>query len=366
MDLDALADNYKRLQGLAEPSRCAAVVKADAYGLGVAAVSARLAAEGCETFFVATAQEAIQLRLLLPQVEIGVFEGVPEGAEALFLSHRLLPVVNTLAELERWGSSVPGARAPTILHIDTGMTRLGLDGADVRTLAGRNALLEQLDLRYVMTHLACADEPAHPLTEQQIARFAQLRALLPGAPTSIGNSAGVLRGVETRGDLSRPGIALYGGQALADAAFIPVPVVRWQGRVLQVRRITEATSVGYGAAYQVQPPAVVATVAIGYADGYRRALGGSGSVGIGAQQVPVIGRVSMDLISIDVSDCDVAEVYVGAWVDLIGGSVELDAVAAAAGTISYELLTGLGSRAERIYKGDVRKTDPDQEAAFDG
>jgi alanine racemase len=288
------------------------------------------------------------------------------GAEQHFLRKRIVPVVNTLEELSRWVAAGQGSRLPTILHIDTGMTRLGLDAAAVRRLAAQTAVLDRVDLLYTMTHLACADEPSHPLTAKQISRFAELRALLPDAPTSIGNSAGLLRGADSCGDLARPGIALYGGQVLSAGAFTPAPVVHWQGRILQVRRITEATTVGYGAACELFPPAVVATVAVGYADGYRRALGGVGSVGIGAKRAPVVGRVSMDLISVDVSECDARDVYAGAWVDLIGGAIGLEAVAAQAGTISYDLLTGLGQRSERVYKGDIRSASVGKGAANDG
>ena len=354
LDLDALAANYRQLEKLAAPSRCAAVVKANAYGLGVAPVAARLAAAGCDTFFVATVAEALELRRLLANAEIGIFDGVPEGAEACLLEQGLVPVLNTPAEVERWAAAGQGTRVPAVLHLDTGMTRLGLDAAQVQWLASQQALLDQLELRYIMTHLACADEPGHPLTEQQITRFHELRGLLPSAPTSIGNSAGLLRGATSRGDLVRPGIALYGGQALADSGFQPAPVVRWQSRILQVRTISQATSVGYGATHQAAPPARVATVGVGYADGYLRSLGGRGRVGIGTRQAPVIGRVSMDLITVDVTAFDVAEVPVGGWVDLVGGCVTLDEVAAMAGTISYELLTGMGRRAARSYRGDVR------------
>jgi alanine racemase len=366
VDLDALADNYRRLRQLALPGRCAAVVKADAYGLGMAAVAARLAAEGCSTFFVATAREALELRGQLADSQIGVFEGVPVGAEQLFLDGGIVPVVNTLEELTRWVAAGEGARVPTILHIDTGMTRLGFDAGEVRELAAHSSLLNRIDLRFTMTHLACADDPAHPLTSQQLARFAQLRALLPEAPTSIGNSAGLLRGADSSGDLARPGIALYGGQGLAGGPFTPTPVVRWQGRILQVRQITETTTIGYDATRTLEPPTVVATIAVGYADGYRRALGDAGRVGVGTRLAPVVGRVSMDLISVDVSECDAGEVCPGSWVDLIGGHIGLEALAAQAGTISYELLTGLGQRSERVYKGDVRSGSNVEGAVNDG
>jgi alanine racemase len=345
IDLGAIARNYRYLRQHAAPAECAAVVKADAYGLGVEPVARRLAREGCSKFFVATLAEAQQLRPLLPDASIYVLDGVV-GAEAdAFVAERAIPVLNSLEQIERWG-----ARGPAVLHVDSGMTRLGLTTAEVRQLAAEPARLGGLPVQYVLTHLACADEPGHPLNRSQLARFDHLRAQLPPAPTSIANSAAIFIDELHRGDLVRPGIALYGGNPFVDRANPMAPVVTLLGKILQIRQVDEGLTVGYGATYGVAPPTRLAVVGVGYADGYPRILGNRGSAAIAGRHVPVVGRVSMDLITVDVSNVPPAESRVGDWVELIGTEIGIDKVAAAADTISYEILTGLGKRLHREYR----------------
>ena len=249
IDLGALARNYRYLREHAAPSECAAVVKADAYGLGLEPVARRLAREGCTKFFVATLAEAVQLRALAPDASIYVFDGVVGGESDAFVAARAIPVLNSLEQIERWA-----ARGPAVLHVDTGMTRLGLSTTEVRQLAAEPARLHGLAVHYVLTHLACADEPGHPLNRSQLARFDHLRALLPPAPTSIGNSAAIFIDELHRGDLVRPGIALYGGNPFVDRANPMAPVVTLAGRILQIRPVDEGLTVGYGATYGVGPP----------------------------------------------------------------------------------------------------------------
>jgi alanine racemase len=252
--------------------------------------------------------------------------------------------LNSIEQLERWG-----ARGPAALHLDTGMNRLGLSAADVAQLAARRDLLAQLQLELVITHLACADVPEHPLNREQLERFERLRGQLPRAPTSIGNSAGTLIGAAFRGDLVRPGIALYGGNPFAESASPMESVVTLTAPVLQVRAVDEPAPVGYGATYLATPPARLAIVGLGYADGYPRDLGNRGVAAVHGERVPVVGRVSMDLLAVDVGALPRDSVRAGDPVELIGPAVPLDEVAAAAGTISYEILTGLGRRVAREY-----------------
>ena len=200
-----------------------------------------------------------------------------------------------------------------------------------------------------MTHLACADEPEHPLNAEQLARFEQLRALLPRARTSIGNSAGTLIDAAHRGDLARPGIALYGGNPFSDRPNPMEAVATLTAPILQLHDVAEPEPVGYGATYVANPPARIAVVGIGYADGYPRNLGNNGTAAVQGRRVPVVGRVSMDLISIDVAALPREAVSVGDAVELIGPTIGVDEVAAAAGTISYEILTGMGRRLAREY-----------------
>jgi alanine racemase len=344
VDLDALARNYRLLRERAKPGECAAVVKADAYGLGVERVARRLLREGCRRFFVATLAEARELRALAPDAEIGVFEGALASTADSLVELEARPVLNTIEQIERWRG-----KGRALLHLDTGMNRLGLRAADVAALAQRKDLLDALTLDFVMTHLACADEPDHPLNAEQLARFEQLCGLLPRARTSIGNSAGTLIDAAHRGDLARPGIALYGGNPFCDRSNPMEAVVTLTAPILQLHSVAAPEPVGYGATYVANPPARIAVVGIGYADGYPRNLGNNGTAAVQGRRVPVVGRVSMDLISIDVAALAGGAVAAGDAVELIGPTIGVDEVAAAAGTISYEILTGMGRRLVREY-----------------
>jgi alanine racemase len=344
IDLAALAANYATLARAALPGACASVVKADAYGLGVAPIARRLHAAGCRRFFVATPAEGVELRRLLPDDEIFVLGGLAGSTREEFIAADLQPVLNTRAEMRVWGGAGPAA-----VHIDTGMSRLGLTAGDVDALRLEADRLPSVDVRYVMTHLACADEPAHPLNQQQLAAFDRLRALWPDAATSIGNSAGVLNPDGCHSDLSRPGIALYGGNPFIRGSSEVVPVVTVKARILQLRDIEAGTSVGYGASFVAGDRMRVATVGIGYADGYLRSLSNCGIAEVAGTRMPVVGRVSMDLVCLDVTALPRDSIAEGDWATMIGGSVSLDEVAALAGTISYELLTALGNRLERVY-----------------
>jgi alanine racemase len=330
----------------AEPGECAAVVKADAYGLGVERVARRLEREGCRRFFVATLAEARELREILAGAEIYVFEGAVDGTVEALAQLKARPVLNTLEQVERWRG-----RGPFAVHVETGMNRLGLSADDVAKVAPRRELLAGLEL--VMTHLACADTPEHPLNRAQLERFDRLRRQLPAAPTSIGNSAGTLLGGPFRGDLVRPGIALYGGNPFSDRPNPMAAVVTLTAPILQIRELDEPQPVGYGATYLASPPARLAVVGLGYADGYPRNLGNRGAAAVRGRRVPVVGRVSMDLICVDVAALPRDSVSVGDAVEVIGPTVGLDEVATAAGTISYEILTGLGRRLRREYVGNA-------------
>ena len=355
VDLDAVVANWRQVSALVAPSggRCAGVVKADAYGLGVAAVAPALARAGCTTFFVAHIAEGIALRSLLPQVEIHVLNGLLPGSEQAFAEHRLIPVLNSLGSLDAWRTFCRGrgTALPADLHVDTGMRRLGLPPSELDAVAADPSRLEGIRLAAIVSHLACADEPAHPMNAEQLAVYRAAVARLPAATRSFANSAGIFLGPDFHFDLARPGIALYGGHPIAGSPNPMRQVVRLQGRILQVRDVDTPQTVGYGATYRVVEPGRVATVAVGYADGYLRFLSNAGTAFIGEVPAPVIGRVSMDLITLDVSRVPEAETVPGGWVDLIGPRNPVDEVAAAAGTIGYEILTSLGRRYERVYRG---------------
>ncbi len=353
IDLDALGANYDNLRHRAAPAECGAVLKADAYGLGAIQVGPKLAAMGCRRFFVAHLAEGVALRKILGVAPaIYVLNGPLPRTEAEFLHYDLLPVLNSPCQLEQW-SGAAAARERTLgagLHIDTGMARLGLTPVEAAELAANPARLAGLDLHFIASHLACADEPGHALNGEQRQAFHHLLTALPAAPGSLANSAGIFLGPDYHYDLVRPGIALYGGNPTPGAPNPMREVVRLAGKIIQIREIDTPQSVGYGATHRVTGQRRIATVPVGYADGYPRALSGRGRAGVAGVSVPVVGRISMDMITLDVTEAPVDAAYPGAMVDLIGGGgPSLDEVAEAAGTIGYEILTSLGRRYHRQY-----------------
>ena len=357
IDLGAIASNYRLLQSHLATAECAAVVKADAYGLGAAKVAPALVRAGCKSFFVATFDEGADLRAVCPAdagVEVYVLNGVLPGSAREFRRHRLVPVLNNLGQIETWQGEAreAGARLPAVVHVDTGMNRLGLGEADVSLVAGEPALLEGIEVRIVMSHLARAEESESPMNEDQLDRFGAMRALLPAAKASLANSAGIFLGPRFHFDLVRPGIALYGANPCPGRDHPMAEVVRMKGKIVQVRDVDSPQTVGYGAAYRVARPGRVATVSVGYADGFSRALSDRGHGYVGGVRVPGVGRVSMDLSAFDVTEVPPERCRPGALIDLIGGPMPVDEVAADADTIAYELLTRLGSRLERVYLGE--------------
>ncbi|HZB90820.1 MAG TPA: alanine racemase [Stellaceae bacterium] len=355
IDLAAIVENWRRLAARLRPgARCAAVVKADAYGLGMAEVAPRLAAAGCTLFFVATLDEGIALRRRLPEVEIAVLGGLLPGTGGEFRRARLIPVLNAIDEIAAWRASAGTRALPAMLHIDTGMARLGLAPADLAELRRSPERLDGLTLCAVLSHLACAETADHPLNRAQLEAFRAALAQLPPAPASLAAGSGVFLGPEYHFDFARPGAALYGVNPLAGRPNPMAQVVRLKGRILQVRDVDSGMTVGYGAAHRMERPGRIATVAVGYADGWLRSASHRGSAGIAGRRIPLVGRISMDLMTFDVTGIDPALTQPGSFVDLIDDSYDIDAAAAAAGTIGYEILTALGRRYHRVYRGESR------------
>jgi alanine racemase len=354
IDRAAIVANWQALgarharAGVAAP--VAAVVKADAYGLGAIPVAGALLAAGCRNFFVAHGEEGVALRAALGAGPmIAVLNGFAPGADG---DAALVPVLNGLGDVAAHAGAAraAGRPLPAILHLDTGMSRLGLDAAEQARLAAEPQRLEGLRLRCVMSHLACADEPGHALNAAQAARFAAAAGrIAPAVPRSLANSAGLFLGEAFASDLARPGCALYGINPTPGRPNPMRPVVTLRAPILQVRAIAAGATVGYGATFTAARPTRIATVAAGYADGYPRALSGRAIGHVAGRAVPLVGRVSMDLLTFDVTDAP--EAMPGAWVTLIGPAAGLtaDDLAAAAGTIGYEILTRLGARYRRDY-----------------
>ncbi len=354
VDLAAVTGNWHALARRAKGAVCAAVVKADAYGLGAAEIGRALSRAGCGVFFVACPEEGVALRRALDgaEAEILVFDGHVEGEAARYDRYRLIPVLGTLEALALWARHARehgGRRAA--LMLDTGMTRLGFGASETAMLAAEPDRLAGIEPVYVMSHLACADTPTHPLNARQKAAFEAMRARLPAAPASFANSAGIFLGPEFHYDLVRPGAALYGLSVVSGQPNPMRRAVRLQARILQTRIVDTESPVGYGADRLIAAGSTLATIAMGYADGLPRALGDRGSGRIGGMPVPLVGRVSMDLATLDVTGIAPALVRPGRAVDLIDDVHDADALAAEAGTIGYEILARLGGRVRRIYRG---------------
>jgi alanine racemase len=352
VDLSALAANWRTLAGAAGPAETAAAVKADAYGTGLEAAAGALWQAGCRTFFVALPAEGAALRAALPAARIFVLNGFLRGSGAFYRNLALSPVLGDPGEVDDWLAEAGDDGPGPAIHVDTGLNRLGLHPDEAAALAADPSRLARLRPALVMSHFACADLPDHPLTTAQMQRFQQVRRMFPGLPGSLANSAGVALGPEARHDLVRPGISLYGGRSRASGDHPVRPVVTIEARVVQVREVAAGDSVGYGATARLSRPARVAILSAGYADGLPRCLGTSGgSAAFRGKRLPLIGRVSMDLLAVDVSDPGGSLIERGDWVELIGPTVPLSEVAEIAGTVDYEILTGLGRRFERVHAG---------------
>ena len=355
VDLAAIAANWRGLRDAGraggKPIDCAAVLKADAYGTGAEVVGPRLAAEGCKQFFVAHIEEGIALRRVLPDLPIYVLNGLLAGTEGDFAEHDLTPVLNHLGQLNAWRAAAQRFNRPldAVIHIDTGMNRLGFGPEDTQALVNERGRLRGLRLSLLMSHLMASEEPANPVNGEQLSRFRAFIKAMPGAPTSLANSSGIFLGPDYHFDLLRPGAALYGINPLPGQSNPMLPTVTLQARILQTRRIDALQTVGYGGAWRSARPSRVATIALGYADGYFRTLINRTHVHLAGHRVPVIGRISMDLVTIDVTDVPEAESQIGALVEVLGTEMTADDLAEHARTNAYEVMTALGRRYARLY-----------------
>jgi alanine racemase len=357
VDLAAIAANWQALCHFAPTADCAAVVKANGYGLGLEAVAAKLADAGCKTFFVADIAEARRLRSRASGAAIYVLNGFSPEWGAAFIDAGARPVINSMTELAEWDAFVAGRnwRGGAALHVDTGMNRLGIPVEEAAALAPR-VQTENHGITLVMSHLACAEIPDHPLNATQVRLFNDIRSLFRGVPASLANSSGTFLGDTTHCDLIRPGAALYGINPTPGRPNPMRGVVELSGRILQIRRVEHGQTVGYGATWSAKRPSRIAVASIGYADGLPRALSGidparSGSAGVAGERCPLAGRISMDLTCIDITDLPDGTVHRGDDAVFIGGEISIDDIAAAVGTIGYEILTHLGSRCHVVHRG---------------
>ena len=345
--LGAIVANYRTYRRVTGPTAVAAVVKADAYGLGAGRVAPALAQAGCDSFFVARLEEGVALRALLPGARIFVLDGAHPDSVPALIRFSLTPVLNSLAQISTWSAAAGTGALDAVLHVDTGMNRLGLPRDELAILSAEQAKrLAGLNLVLVMSHLACGDEPHNKKNAEQLVRFRQALAMLPPAPASLAASHGAMLSPDFHFDLVRPGVALYGadpqqpeGGASAKPNLMQTAALL-TARVLQVRRIDSGESVGYAATFHAKRPSMIATIALGYADGIPRALSNKGVAVLKGGRVPIAGRVSMDLITLDVSGLAAAP-EIGADVEFLGDTITLGEVAELAGTNEYEILTRL-------------------------
>jgi alanine racemase len=347
--LGAVVENYRACRRISETA-VAGVVKADSYGLGMAPVARALADAGCETFFVARLEEGVALRPVVPRARIFVLDGVLSGNPGQLIDQRLTPVLNSLDEISSWSraAAIRHSVLDAALHFDTGLNRLGLPPDELSVLSAESPRrLSGINPALLMSHLACSDDPGSGLNTEQLRRFRAALAMLPPAPASLAASGGVLLGKDFAFDLVRPGLALYGGNPQAHTPNPFKTVARLSGRIVQLRRVDKGESVGYGATFRAARPSTLATVALGYADGLMRAIGNKGSGAIEGVRAPIAGRVSMDLITLDVTGFPSAAI--GTEVEFVGDTISLEEAAQAAGTANYEILTGLGTRFPRHY-----------------
>ena len=356
VDLGALAGNWQLLARQVAPARCGAVVKADAYGLGAVHVVRALLAAGCREFFVALVDEGVRLLDDLgPQwpgdARLHVLHGPLPGEERDCLARGLVPVLNSLDQVERWRALAlqQGRRLPAAIQGDTGMARLGMALADAARLAKAPEQLEGIVPTLVMSHLASAEEPHNPLNALQLLRFGALRAHWPLALGCLANSSGAFLGRDFHFDLVRPGAALYGVAPTVGKPNPMQPVVRVQARLIQWREIAAGDAVGYNHTWHAHRPSRIATVSVGYADGYLRSAGNRACLRLEGASLPVVGRVSMDTVTVDATDVPVDRLVPGTLLDVIDDAQDINALAAQAGTNAYEILTSLGTRYRRCY-----------------
>ena len=334
INLNLIKQNYLLLKKKVSPALCATVVKANAYGLGVDKIAPALFDAGCELFFVATAQEGIELREILPNAEIAVLNGIQRAKEKLE-KYNLIPVLNNAHDLEKWS-----LEKPCILHIDTGMNRLGFSKSEIPSILSHN-------IRYIMSHLACADEPSNPKNKEQLAKLLQYKTIFPNIPFSISASSGIFLGEEYHLDMARVGLALYGGNPTAYVKNPMQSVLKLTAPIIAIRELKHGETLGYGASFVADKQTKIGIIPVGYADGLFRSLENKAEVMIFGVKAKVVGRISMDLTAVDITD--ISNVSIGTEVDIINDTITIEDIAKQAGTIAYEIITNLGNRFNRVY-----------------
>lgn len=352
IDLQAVRWNYRFLRGkLGARVRCGAVLKADAYGLGAHRIGPVLHAEGCRDFFVAHLEEGLRLLPHVPESSIYILNGLPNGAEADCARVGLIPVLNSFDQCRAWAEygSIFGRKLPAVIQFDSGMNRLGMTQREIDGWVRAETQFSTLDIRFVMSHLACAEVPLHPANAMQLAKFERLSEHFSGLPRSLANSSGIFHGRQFHYDVVRPGAALYGINPIPTRKNTMRAVIQLAASVIQTRKADKGDHVGYGWDFRISRPTRLATLSVGYGDGLHRVLGNGGAVYFEGRRLPIVGRVSMDSITVDISELESSSFGAGSRIEVIGAHQSIDDLAEASGTIGYEILTALGHRYERNY-----------------
>ncbi|VAV94811.1 Alanine racemase [hydrothermal vent metagenome] len=348
IDLRAIIENYKCCSQLAGGIESAAMVKADAYGMGIEQVAPALFNKaGCRIFFIANLAEALKLRRVTPQAIIYVLNGIFPGHLDYFARHDIRPVLNDLEQVKLWADFHPEKPLPCAIHFDTGINRLGLSPTEMEQFINDAAVRQKLNIALIMSHLACSDDSKNPMNRKQLGDFKAITEQFPGIPASLANSGGILLGTDYHFDLVRPGLLLFGGNP--QLGHMPEgikPVFRITGKILQIRTVVPDDAVGYGATWRTDKPRHIATINIGYADGYLQMFNNRGRVYAGGKELAVVGRVSMDMIAVDVTDITISA---GDDVELLGEHITLEMASEVSTLSQYEILTGVRERYQRIY-----------------
>ncbi|MCZ2329011.1 alanine racemase [Bartonella sp. F02] len=352
IDIGAIVANYITLARHVAPVECSAVVKANAYGMGAQKIAPALYKAGCRVFFVAKINEALQLKTLLPsKATLALLNDIPPSAEEFLAQAGIIPVLNSWDSIKSWQElcQKKNKKFPAIIHIDTNMSRLGLDQKELQQLIKHPTIFKVADIKYIMSHLANSDNAAHSSNYIQLAAMKTALAQLPACKASFSNSGGIFLNPDFHFDLVRPGIALYGVDPHKKYPTPIKPVLKLEAQVIQTRHVDAGTPVGYGESFITNRPSILSTIDIGYADGWLRALSNKGSVYFQGHKMPIVGHISMDSMTVDATDLKDKKPQKGDWIELIGAHQTLEKVATDANTIPYEILTSLGSRYQRTY-----------------
>jgi len=358
INLSTLVENWRKLCAHSGSAETSAVIKADGYGLGIEPIAKALANAGCKTFFVAMMEEALKVQEIAPHSQVFVLNGVVPETVEIAKTNNIVPVLSSMDQITMWADQV--SNNASAIHVDTGMNRLGLTPEEAVALSKNKDLMAKLNPQLIMSHLACADEPADSKNQKQLEIFQSSTNNFNGLKKSFSNSAGIMLGEQYHFDITRPGISIFGGEAINNVPNMMQQVVLAQARILQIRHAKKGESVGYGASHVLQRDTKIAVCSAGYADGFHRSNSGSGvplreqdnNAGYGAiedKHVPILGRVSMDLTGFDVTDIPDQILEDTVWIELFGNQIPVDDAARNCGTIGYELLTSLGHRYQREY-----------------